>query len=184
MKRHGPLLDENHDEGARMNFVAGIRDYIGGTVMPGARHLADDTLAPAFETKTGKAIDRRALRRMFEQTPVYAWSSALRRTQQEMMWDVSGAMIERQWPTLTPSDAGPATLRLDPDLKTPRYLTAVDIHCMPGNYHSEVTDDDAFAGALYDHVIVSNGYKGPDSQGVGAALAAFVKRNFPDVAVN
>lgn len=183
MNQRGPLLNESHDEGARMNFVAGIRDYIGGTVMAGARTLANEKLAPAHRKKNGEAPDRRSLRRLFERTPIYPWSSALRRTQQEMMWDVSGSMIARQWPTVAPSNEGASTLRLDPALKMPRYLSAVDIHCMPGNYHSERTDNDAFAGALYDHVIVSNGYKGDDAQGVGAALAAFAKRNFPDLKV-
>ncbi len=167
-----------------MRFVAGIRGYIAATVMPGARTLAEGTLAPAFETQSGAAPDRRELRLMFENTALYPWSSALRRTQQEMMWDVSGGMIERQWPTVAPSNKGSATLRLNPDVKPPRYLTAVDIHCMPGNYHTELTGNDAFAGALYDHVITSNGYKGDDESGVGGALAAFVKRNFPDLAVN
>jgi SAM-dependent methyltransferase len=183
MRKMGPLLEESHDEGARMRFVAGIRGYIAGTVMPGARRLCDDDLAPAFEDKTGEAPDRRELRLMFENTAIYPWSSALRRTQQEMMWDVSGGMIERQWPVVAPSNGGSATLRLDPGVTVPRYLTAVDIHCMPGNYHTELTDNDAFAGALYDHVIVTNGYKGDESAGVGAALAAFVERNFPDLAV-
>ena len=34
------------------------------------------------------------------------------------------------------------SLRLDPDLKVPRYHTAVDIHCQPGGYHSEFADED------------------------------------------
>ena len=166
-----------------MRFVAGLRGFIGGTLMPGARAEADNTLTPAFRRQHGRAPDRRALRRMLETSSLYPWTSVLRRTQQEMMWDVSGDTLRRQWPTAAPTNKGSATLRLDPTLKTPRYVSAVDIHCMPGNYHTELTDDDAFAGALYDHVIVSNGYMGADAAGVGDAVAAFVTRNFPDLHV-
>ncbi|NQV80206.1 MAG: class I SAM-dependent methyltransferase [Alphaproteobacteria bacterium] len=183
MKHPGLMIDESHDEGARMRFVAGIRGYIGGTMMPGARAIADEYLTPAFRKKAGHDPDRRDLRKLAEGTALYPWTSALRRTQQEMMWDTSGDTLKRQWPTATPTNRGSATLRLDPMMQTPRYLSAVDIHCMPGNYHSELTDNDAFAGALYDHVIVSNGYKGDDAAGVGGALAAFVTRNFPDLRV-
>ena len=177
------LIDESHDESARMRFVAGIRGYIGATLMPGARRICDGDLTPAFADKTGQAPDRRELRLMFENTALYPWTSALRRTQQEMMWETSGATLARQWPAAAPRRGGSATLRLDPMVRVPRYQTATDIHCMPGNYHSELTDNDAFAGALYDHVIVSNGYMGANAAGVGDALAAFVTRNFPDLRV-
>ncbi|MBT3401287.1 MAG: class I SAM-dependent methyltransferase, partial [Rhodospirillaceae bacterium] len=183
MNRPGHLIDETHDESARLRFVAGLRGFIGDALMPGARAEADETLTPAFRQQHGRAPDRRELRRMLETSGLYPWTSVLRRTQQEMMWDVSGDTLKRQWPTAAPTSTGSATLRLDPALKTPRYVSAVDIHCMPGNYHTELTDHDAFAGALYDHVIVSNGYMGADAAGVGDAVAAFVSRNFPDLHV-
>jgi 2-polyprenyl-3-methyl-5-hydroxy-6-metoxy-1,4-benzoquinol methylase len=184
MNEPSNLIDERHDESARMRFVAGLRGFIGGTLMPGARSYAEHTLAPAYRRRHGHAPDRRDLRLMLEETALYPWTSVLRRTQQEMMWDVSGETLQRQWPTVRAGETtGRATLRLDPSVRTPRYVSAVDIHCMPGNYHTELTDDDAFAGALYDHVIVSNGYMGADAAGVGAALAAFVQRNFPDLGV-
>lgn len=183
MKPAGLTIDESHDEGARMRFVAGIRGYIGGTLMPGARTIADHQLTPAFRRNAGHDPDRHALRKLAERTALYPWTSALRRTQQEMMWDTSGTTLARQWPAGPPKGTGRATLRLDPMVRVPRYQSAVDIHCMPGNYHSELADSDAFAGALYDHVIVSNGYMGADAAGVGEALAAFVRRNFPDLRV-
>ena len=45
------------------------------------------------------------------------------------------------------------SLRLDPDLEIPAYHTAVDIHLQPGAYHSEFTDSDVAAGAIYDRAI-------------------------------
>jgi hypothetical protein len=41
-------------------------------------------------------------------------------------------------------------LTLDPALAMPRYIEAVDIHVMPGNFQTETTRDDVYAGALYD----------------------------------
>jgi hypothetical protein len=37
-------------------------------------------------------------------------------------------------------------LELDPLLTPPAYLTEVDIHCMPGNYQSEHTENDISQG--------------------------------------
>ena len=70
------------------------------------------------------------------------------------MWDSVGESVERQLAGLIRKSKSfkkaRGTLRLDPDLQLPRYLTAVDIHFMPGNYSTELTDDDVFAGAIYD----------------------------------
>lgn len=74
------------------------------------------------------------------------------------MWDYVGSSVERQLPALldrakqvTASPKG--SLHLDADLPLPRYLTAVDIHCMPGNYTTDLVDGDVFAGALYDRSV-------------------------------
>ena len=42
------------------------------------------------------------------------------------------------------------SLTLDPNLKMPSYSAAIDIHCMPGGYHTDIAEDDVYAGAIFD----------------------------------
>jgi ubiquinone/menaquinone biosynthesis C-methylase UbiE len=55
---------------------------------------------------------------------------------------------------------------------------------MPGGFHTDITDDDVFAGALYDrgvHVFAFGGL-GPLNDELGVATAAAVRKQFPDLA--
>lgn len=76
------------------------------------------------------------------------------------------------------------SLTLNPSLPLPDYTAAVDIHVMPGGFHTEITDNDVFAGALYDrgvHLFAFGGL-GPLNDELGVATAAAVRRQFPDFA--
>ena len=114
----------------------------------------------------------------------------MKRTIQELTWDTTGECVERQLADLIAKAKATRTrgkrlgsLRLDPDLDIPRYLSAVDIHAMPGNYHTELTEDDVFAGALYDRgvYLFCLGGQGRSHQNYGLSLIAFVKESFPDL---
>lgn len=65
----------------------------------------------------------------------------------------------------------------------PRYLTAVDIHLMPGNYDGERVEDDISAGALYDRgvLIPALGMRGAYGEDYGASFGDFVRARFPDL---
>ena len=114
----------------------------------------------------------------------------MKRIIQEFTWDTVGESIERQLPSLIerarrirerPSKFG--TLRLDPDLAAPRYLNAVDIHAMPGGYHSEIVEDDVYAGALYDrgvYLFILGGL-GANNEDYGDSLISFLAHNFADL---
>ena len=82
---------------------------------------------------------------------VYRLWESLYRTAQEMIWVSVMEPVgrEREHMAAKAKVAQPAgSLSLDPALEIPRYLTAVDIHCMPGGYHSEAFDGDIAQGAL------------------------------------
>ena len=68
------------------------------------------------------------------------------RVSQELLWESVSTSIERQLPTLNArakelSNASSAELQIDPEFETPKYVTALDIHCMPGGYAGEVCMD-------------------------------------------
>jgi ubiquinone/menaquinone biosynthesis C-methylase UbiE len=75
------------------------------------------------------------------------------------------------------------SLRLNTKLQIPRYHTAVDIHCQPGGYHSEVTEQDASAGIVYDRAvhIYAMGQLGPYNDDIGASIILWLQNNHPSL---
>ncbi len=181
--KHAVLPRASHDDAARQAFV----ETMGRTVLP---TLA--TLNRAAYGKVGNAsMDRHRLRRTLSDHPAWQLSSALRLVHQEALWDSVIGSVERQLPNLVAAadrlraTQRHATLRLDPSLDVPRYLAAVDIHLMPGNYDGERIEDDISAGALYDRgvFIRALGLRGAYGEDYGASFGDFVRARFPDLAV-
>jgi ubiquinone/menaquinone biosynthesis C-methylase UbiE len=116
---------------------------------------------------------------------VYAMFGMLNRGTQELLWDTVGESVERQLDALCRAAASrpPAggSLRLDPDFVLPAYARQVDIHVMPGSFHTELRADDVYAGALYDRgvYLYAYGALGERNDALGVATVACLKENFP-----
>ncbi len=186
---HAMLIEETHDERARDAFIASLREYTMAEIYPRLRKHYDEVLAPRYAERHGAApasVDR--VRTVMEASPFYMGYSLLVRGTQELLWDTVGEAVERQLPALIEKAQvlrnGRGSLTLDASLPLPNYTAAVDIHVMPGGFHTEITEDDVFAGALYDrgvHVFAFGGL-GPLNDELGVATAAAVRRQFPDFA--
>jgi SAM-dependent methyltransferase len=187
--RHAMLIDETHDERARDAFIASLREYTMSELYPQLRRHYDEVLAPRYAAQHGeppRSVDQ--VRTVMEDSQLYTGYSLLVRGTQELLWDTVGEAVERQLPTLIERAADAqlkgGTLELNPSLPLPNYTAAVDIHVMPGGFHTEIAPDDVFAGALYDrgvHLFAFGGL-GPLNDELGAATAAAVKRQCPDLA--
>ena len=111
----------------------------------------------------------------------------LNRGTQELLWDSVGETVERQRDGLQraaraiPPAGG--TLRLDPGLALPGYAREVDIHVMPGSFHTELGPDDVYAGALYDRgvYVYAYGGLGPLNDALGVSTVNFIRSTFPDL---
>lgn len=185
--RHAVLPEQTHDEEAREAFVGSLRKLFTETLWPGARDVYEELSRPAFEKRTGHPPrDVREVREALEPSFFYRGANLLGRTAQELLWDVVGESVERQIESLNRKAASVAspkgTMRLDPDLAAPRYLDSVDIHAMPGNFHTELGPDDVFAAALYDRGVhhFAYGGMGPDNEFLGRAMSGWLQENFPD----
>jgi SAM-dependent methyltransferase len=185
--KHDVLPDETHDEFAREEFCGTMRRFFTETLWPGNNDIYQGRQLPAFEQRHGRAPrDRQEVQGLMEETFYYRASNLFGRCAQEILWDTVGETIERQLPALIakskpkPGDKG--TLTLDPDLEIPKYIDAVDIHVMPGNFHTELCDDDVFQGALYDRGVFYFGYgsQGADGDRLGQAMVSYVKTHYPD----
>jgi ubiquinone/menaquinone biosynthesis C-methylase UbiE len=185
---HALLAEASHDEHALQSYVSTLRMHILNDIGSGLRDVYDGRVKPAFESEKGRAPkDEHEVRRaMMKDGYCRTWSSMMRSCQ-EMIWDSIAPSIERAQPTLNETAAKLAenpkgSLTLDPTLEVPKYLSASDIHLMPGNYHTERGDYDVSQGMLYDRgvYVYAAGNGGPLGDTIGRSLAEHLKIRFPD----
>ena len=185
--RHAILPEPNHDELARQQFVRSFKEHLVAHVHPGNRLAYERRVKPAFVKEHGHEPESRyEIRGVMTRDSHYRMFSAMLRTSQEMMWSASQKPVQRNLHDLIEQakDTGNTggSLKLDPGLEIPRYHRAVDIHCQPGGYHTEVTDDDVAPGAIYDRAvfIYAMGQMGPDNADMGGSAVAWIKETHPD----
>jgi len=146
-----------HDERYRQAFVSQLRKFVMVDLAAAMREAYDSRVEPALRrTLQRPPQDGREVRKAMLEEPVFQAWSALRYAAQELTWWSVQPQIERHHEDLIAAarrlaearSAG-GTLRLDPDLPMPRELTELDIHLMPGSFHSEFVEDDVAQGAVY-----------------------------------
>lgn len=185
--RHGLFPEATHDETARYNFLSVLNRHLAGVLAPGVEEAYETRVLPAFQLKNGRSPkDRHEVRRALLADAYFQDWSALRRNTMEMRQQAGRSMVLRQAERMINAareiNAHEGRLQLDPRVKLPAYLAKVDHHCMPGSYHTELTEDDVTAAANYDSglFVTTGGALGPLSDGGGRAVAEFVKASFPD----
>ncbi|HYC05618.1 MAG TPA: class I SAM-dependent methyltransferase [Azospirillaceae bacterium] len=184
---HGVFPEGRHDEVARFNFLASLNVHIQTRIFPGNRLAYEKRVRPRFHAeKKREPQTRQELRPFMEADPYWQTWSALRRTYMEMRQENGRSMVLRQADKLIEKakalNEGDPNLELNPELEVPRYLTGVDIHCMPGSYHTEALPDDVTAAANYDCGIfaTTGGLLGRYNDGGGRAMLAWIRKNMPD----
>jgi hypothetical protein len=183
---HAVLPQTSADEFARQEFVKSLKFHLASQVSLGNRDAFDGRAARAFEKAEGRAPETmQDVRKAMQDDPYFRFWSALQRNSQEMMWKAAQLPVERQLGDLIARAEGAGacgSLRLDPDLPVPRYHAAVDIHCMPGGYHTEFVPNDLANGAVYDRAvyIYAMGRMGPLNSDIGDTTIAWIKQHHPD----
>lgn len=186
--QHAALPSANHDEFARQEFVRSYKQFLVKHVHGGNRVRYEQAVKPAFEREHQRPPrDRFEVRDVMSRDPYYRMFSTLLRTSQEMMWSACQKPVARAFSELNksiqdvPAKVG-GSLRLDASLVTPRYHTAVDIHCQPGGYHSELAPDDASPGMVYDRGVhlYAMGQMGPYNDDIGASIVLWLQQQHGD----
>jgi SAM-dependent methyltransferase len=151
------LAPPTHDERARQGFVSSLRRHVMVKLSSTLRAAYEDEVLPAFARAHGRPPDNgREVRRAMLPHPLYRAWSTLRYNAQEMTWASVQPQIDRHIFSLREAAAKARTanlgsLRLDPQLPLPRDYTALDIHLMPGSFHTDSgAADDIAQGALYE----------------------------------
>ncbi|MSO65385.1 MAG: hypothetical protein EXQ85_06265 [Alphaproteobacteria bacterium] len=149
----------SHDEASRQGFLRELRVTVTGPMSEGNRVVFDGRARRRYEKTTGRTpTDRHAVRRAMRDDPYHqAWSSLMRSTQ-EMLFDEVGMWADRHRPELArAANAQPrrgGSLRLDPAVTRPAYLSAVDVHCMPGGCLGERDASDLTTGLGDDRAVL------------------------------
>jgi ubiquinone/menaquinone biosynthesis C-methylase UbiE len=185
--RHDMSPDLDHDEIERLNFLTQMNRHLAGKVLPFVSTAYEKRVEPALK-QNGKSgpKDRHDVRNALLNDPMFQTWSALRRATMEQRQQAG------RWTTLRQSESlaekaraltqGDSRLSLDPKLKMPRYVAAIDHHCMPGSYHKEMFPGDVSGAASYDHglFVTTGGALGRWCSGGGHAVVDWVKKNLPD----
>ncbi|MGR8947074.1 MAG: methyltransferase domain-containing protein [Gammaproteobacteria bacterium] len=187
--KHDMLPAPTHDELARQQFARSFKEHIVAKIHPGNRVAYDKRVKPAIAKETGKdPVDRTDVEPFMVKDPHYQMWSSMLRTSQEIMWSAAQKPVERNLDSLVEqakkNGSAKGSLTLDENVKIPRYHTAVDIHCQPGGYHTEVTKDDVAPGAVYDRAvfIYAMGQMGPDNADMGRSIIEWLKEKRPGFA--
>lgn len=180
--KHALLPRPDHDEAARQAFVQSLKLHLATKVVQGNREVYDRKVRPAFQRANGRPpADRREVAAAMRAEPYYQLWGSMQRCSQEMMHAAVLQSVARQRDALLAGMEPPAqprgSLVLDAAVAAPPYLTAVDIHCMPGGYMSDL------AGPLYDRIvhIYAMGGWGPDNAAMGRTITDYIRNAHPQL---
>jgi ubiquinone/menaquinone biosynthesis C-methylase UbiE len=187
--QHDVLVTGDHDDRARQDFAFTFRNYVTSELMPSNRVVFDRRAAKTFKAQNGREIETsKDVRAAMSQDDYFKFYASARRTSQELIWSSVTPAVEAALPELgqkmREGFSGKGQLELNPDLAIPKYAKAIDIHCMPGGYASDLGEGDVAAGAVYDRgvYLYMSGLMGPNNDGVGQLAARYLKARFPGMA--
>ena len=179
---HGAFPHTVHDERARFNFLANLNGFLAAQVLPGVATAYEGRASKRFADETGQPPQtRQDVRNCMERDPYYQTWSSIRRNTMEMRQQAGRSVVLRQIDDINSrvhalNDNDP-NLQLDPAIEVPPYVAAVDIHCMPGCYYSEIEPGDVSVSANYDCglFVTTGGMLGRYNDGGGQALASWLR---------
>lgn len=180
--QHGALKFGGLDDRARQDFAFTFRNKITSDLMPANRAVFDKRASKRYEKATGSAPQSPAeIRKAMEADSFYTSYLSIRRTSQELIWRSVLPAVDSSQDIAPTQDPG-GTLTLDDTAEAPRYISALDIHCMPGGYTAD-TGSQA-SGALYDRgtYLYMSGLLGGMNDAVGQLAAMFIKNKAPEFA--
>lgn len=182
---HAGLLKGGHDDRAAQDFAFTLRNIVTSDLMPANRIVYDRRVAPALRRASGAAPTTPAqVRQGMGADSWYKFYLSARRTSQELIWSSVIPAVERGTPAAPAAAAGGSVTLAPEGFVPPRYISAIDIHCMPGGYCADRGAGDEAAGAVYDRgvFLYMSGLMGPMNDAVGQLAARWLQSRLPDFA--
>ncbi len=184
--RHPMKPDLTLDEAARGRFVSSLRHFILVDLAADMRRAYDTRAAANFKAETGHEPETgEEAHTAMRPDPSFKIYSAMRVQAQRMVWSAVSPTVDREIDRLEAAAAAvanlPGSVSLDPAFVTPRNVSAIDVHLMPGSY---AAGEGLRAGAVYDQglAIFSMGLMGANLDDIGETMAGYVCARWPDFA--
>ncbi|MSO65873.1 MAG: class I SAM-dependent methyltransferase [Alphaproteobacteria bacterium] len=186
------VVEPTHDEHARQRFVSVLRKRVLLDYAKDMKTVYEHVVEPRFTRKNRrKPKSGNEVRKVMLDEPIFQEWSALRHNAQLMTWWSVQPSIERKLPYLIQiakdaAQANPAggSLQLNSEVEIPRTVSELDVHLMPGCFHTEHCPDDVAQGALYQHGtrVFSGGLRHRSTGGWAATAANALKILYPKFA--
>ena len=188
---HDLKVSHTKDERSRQHFVQGMRSYVLNDLSGHMKTVWDRKVEPEFEKINGRApADGPEIHKTFKSDTIFKFYSAMRCNTQEMVWRSVMPAIEREGRDLSrraqvlsqSGDKAQGTVETDPKFQVPRYVSELDVHLMPGNYHEERIDYDVTQGAVFDNglSVFTFGLLGERMEDITDSVSTFFQERYPD----
>ncbi len=188
---HAVLVTGDCDDIARQEFVKSLKGAIQEEMLPVITNAYFQRALPSYAAEHGDAPqDYKAARKAFAEDPLFKAYLSINRSSQELQWFSVIDAIENDLETLEENTKNikPAggSLSIDPKFEVPKYVSSLDIHCMPGGYVGPEGANTLHAGALYDRgvYLYAMGYMGPYNDDMGRSVCNYLKRKHPEFKPN
>jgi SAM-dependent methyltransferase len=190
--KHALLVDSTAEEKAHQAFASSLRIFVLNDVAADMRASYEHSARHEYAKRLGH-LPRNAeeIHNAMWEDPVFKVYSVLRHQAQQLTWSSVIPTIDRHaadFPKLaaetekTKAAEVGGSLTLNPNLEVPKSVSAIDVHLMPGNYHTDRGPEDLLQGALYDHGVgvFAMGLWGPKNDDIGQSIARWLKAKYPD----
>jgi ubiquinone/menaquinone biosynthesis C-methylase UbiE len=184
-------LPRTLDDAARQGFVSALRAFVLHDLADDLRASWDNDVKPVAQRHLGREpASPSEVHEAMQEADSFRFYSAMRVNAQEMVWDSVRDQVHRERAKLQEQVRAEASkptrkgsLDIPAGFEVPRYISAIDIHRMPGNYHSEYGADDCTQGAFFDNgsAVFYMGLLGPDQGDIGRTMARYVRHRFPEL---
>lgn len=186
--KHDMLVTGDHDDRMRQDFSKSLKQFTQNDLLPGLTPIFEGRVSRRFEKQLGrKPADRHDIRKGMVEDVYFQTYASTNRIAQELLWESVMDPLESDLDSINEtakalSSNATAPLESSSQFDVPRYVRAIDIHCMPGGYVNSLSDDDVAVGALYDRgvYLYSMGQMGPDNDDMGRSVCNYIKRNISD----
>lgn len=186
------LFQQTADESARAKFISVLRNHTKTTMRDTLERHYRKYAKAEFERVNGREpVSGEEVESIYENNIYYRVYSSVRYNAQKMMFLSAIDPVQRRIRELADfasrvraqHPAG-GTLALDPDLEIPRYVTALDVHLVPGGFHSEYIPDDVAQGLIVSFggrvSTGANEHRRDDLGGVGRSVGYWISQKWPE----
>ena len=182
----------NRDELARRNFASSLRAHVMRNQAQNMREHYHQQLAPDYAKSHGQEPENGTeVHREMKRNKHFRFYSSIRTCAQEMVHTTVIPAIEREMDQLAENakkivaetkQVG-GSLTLDASVPIPASVSEMDVHLMPGSFHSEYQEDDVTAGAIYDNSSRTFAIEhfGKNMDDIGMTMSNFVRLKYPQL---